>query len=220
MRLKTIVYIDGYNLYYGLLRKSSYKWLDIHALFNNGILDQNLTDLMQVKYYTAPVLGRMSDDPNSSQRQRKYLQALRELYPNQILIVEGKMIATQPNKRRVGEPFDKVKVHHFEEKKTDVNIAVDMVSDALLKNCKQIILCTNDSDLEPALKRIKELRKEIKIGLISPVKIADKRFVSNDLMKHADWHKFIKHTHLIDAQLPIKIPGTSIYCPDAWIEKT
>jgi len=31
--VKTIVYVDGYNLYYGLLRKSPHKWLDLFALF-------------------------------------------------------------------------------------------------------------------------------------------------------------------------------------------
>lgn len=220
MRLKTTVYIDGYNLYYGLLRKTEYKWLDIYELFNSHILSQDLTHLQQVKYYTAPILGRMSDDPDSSQRQRQYLQGLRKLYPIQVQIIEGKMIATKPTKRMVDEPFDKVRVHHFEEKKTDVNIAVDMVSDALLKNCEQIVLCTNDSDLDPALKRIKELNSQIKIGLVSPVRTAEKRFVSNDLLKYVDWHKFIKTSYLREALLPIKIPGTSIYCPDVWINKT
>jgi 6-hydroxy-3-succinoylpyridine 3-monooxygenase len=31
MTLRTRVYVDGYNLYYGCLRKTSYKWLDIRA---------------------------------------------------------------------------------------------------------------------------------------------------------------------------------------------
>ena len=31
MKKRTIVYIDGFNLYYGLLRFTSYKWLDIVA---------------------------------------------------------------------------------------------------------------------------------------------------------------------------------------------
>ena len=76
--IKTIVYIDGYNLYYGLLRKSKMKWLDIVKLFSECILDKN-AELTQIRYYTAPVLGRMSDDPMSTQRQRVYLQALRKI---------------------------------------------------------------------------------------------------------------------------------------------
>ncbi len=31
--MKTNVYIDGVNLYYGALRGTPYKWLDLDALF-------------------------------------------------------------------------------------------------------------------------------------------------------------------------------------------
>ncbi|QBZ83444.1 6-hydroxy-3-succinoylpyridine 3-monooxygenase HspA [Hydrogenovibrio crunogenus] len=214
--LKTIVYIDGYNLYYGLLRKTEFKWLDIHSLFQVEILNPQESELIHLKYYTAPVLGRMCDDPNSVQRQRQYLQALRKRYPHQVSIIEGKMIATTPVKRRVDEPFDKVKVHHFEEKKSDVNLAVDIACDALSGQCEQIVLCTNDSDLEPALKRIKSIKPEIRIGLVSPVKSGNRRHVSKDLLELSDWHKFIKESHLTASQLPLKIPNTSITKPDVW----
>ncbi len=36
------------------------------------------SDVLEVRYYTAPVLARMSDDNESPQRQRTYLQALRK----------------------------------------------------------------------------------------------------------------------------------------------
>jgi hypothetical protein len=39
--MRTIVYVDGYNLYYGLLRKSAYKWLDLYSLFQNHVLHQS-----------------------------------------------------------------------------------------------------------------------------------------------------------------------------------
>ncbi len=98
--MKTIVYIDGYNLYYGSLRKTAHKWLDIHRLFSSHILNSE-SKLLRVNYYTAPVLGKICDDPDSPKRQRTYFQALRKLYPNKIAIIE--------------------------EKKSDVNIAVDML---------------------------------------------------------------------------------------------
>ncbi len=78
--MRTIVYIDGYNLYYGLLRGSRFKWLDLYALFEDHVLDAK-AELLEVRYYTAPVLGRMCDDPQSPQRQRQYLQALRKTHP-------------------------------------------------------------------------------------------------------------------------------------------
>jgi hypothetical protein len=65
--LRTVVYVDGYNLYYGLLRKTTLKWLDLFALFRDHVLDHEV-ELIQVRYYTAPVLGRMCDSLYSRQR--------------------------------------------------------------------------------------------------------------------------------------------------------
>jgi hypothetical protein len=47
---KTIVYIDGFNLYYGLLRRSPYKWLDLVSLFADHVLLARI-QLMKSKIY-------------------------------------------------------------------------------------------------------------------------------------------------------------------------
>ena len=96
--MRTTVYVDGYNLYYGLLRKSRLKWLDLFALFKEHVLD-DAAELVEVRYYTAPVLGRMSDSEESPQRQRVYLQALRKCRPQGLTIVEGKIMASTPFQR-------------------------------------------------------------------------------------------------------------------------
>jgi len=31
--VRTIVYVDGFNLYYRALKNTAYKWLDLHTLF-------------------------------------------------------------------------------------------------------------------------------------------------------------------------------------------
>ena len=38
LQMKTIVYIDGYNFFYGCLKHSADKWLDLHKLFHEYIL--------------------------------------------------------------------------------------------------------------------------------------------------------------------------------------
>jgi hypothetical protein len=56
--MRTIVYIDGYNLYYSILRQSRYKWLDMVKLFSDHILhaqDPNL-NLIGLKFFTSPVV--------------------------------------------------------------------------------------------------------------------------------------------------------------------
>ena len=50
---KTIAYIDGYNLYYGLLKGTKFKWLDMVALVKGMLRADH--ELVKVRYFTAPV---------------------------------------------------------------------------------------------------------------------------------------------------------------------
>jgi hypothetical protein len=54
----TAVYVDGYNLYYGRLRGTAFKWLDLVKLFEDLLVqrDQNET-LARVTLFTAPALA-------------------------------------------------------------------------------------------------------------------------------------------------------------------
>lgn len=220
MGLKTVVYIDGYNLYYGLLKGSTNKWLDLYKLFNDFVLDDK-AELLEIRYYTAPVLSKMSDNPSSSQRQRTYLQALRKMSPQKIKIIEGKIVDSTPYLRLVNPLPDspeikKVQVFHFVEKKTDVNIAADMLSDAWMEKCDQIVLCSNDSDHQASLAAIKTHKPSIRVGLVAPICGEDHRKISGDLAKFSDWKKILSPVHISNSQLPNKIPFTSIVKPDGW----
>ena len=59
--MRTAVYIDGYNLYYGRLRHTSYKWLDVVGLVEDilGVQDPE-SSVVAVKYFTAPALARFA----------------------------------------------------------------------------------------------------------------------------------------------------------------
>ena len=52
--VKTYVYIDGFNLYYGAIKGTSYKWLDLLQMCRK-LLPKN--EISQIKYYTAIVLS-------------------------------------------------------------------------------------------------------------------------------------------------------------------
>jgi hypothetical protein len=95
-----------------------------------------------------------------------------------------------------------------------VNIAIDLLVDSWSGRTQQVVVCSNDSDLEPALKALKLHCPEIRVGLVSP--IAAERYVSKDLVKYSDWQKVIRTKHLQHSQLPYKIPNTAIVRPDAW----
>lgn len=218
--LRTVVYIDGYNLYYGLLRKSKLKWLDLFSLFKSHVLDAS-TELLEVRYYTAPVLGRMSDDPESPQRQRLYLQALRKMHPGKISIIEGRILATTPFQRLVkpipeAPHLEMVQVYDFNEKKTDVNLASDMIAGAWTGAYEQVVVCSNDSDLEGALATVKKHHPNIRVGLVAPIIGVDHRRISNDLSRHSDWAKILSPVHIANSQLPDRIPHSAIHKPSTW----
>ena len=49
--MRTFVYVDGFNLYYGAIKGTPYKWLDLKALFTR-VLDPSYK-ILTIKYYTA-----------------------------------------------------------------------------------------------------------------------------------------------------------------------
>ena len=218
--MRTVVYVDGYNLYYGLLRKTTLKWLDLFALFRDHVLDPE-TELIQVRYYTAPVLGRMCDSPESPQRQRRYLQALRKMYPEKIAIIEGKILATTPFQRLVkpiaeAPDLQMVQVYDFNEKKTDVNLAADLIAGAWTGAYDQAVVCSNDTDLEAALATVRQHHPGIRLGVVAPIPGDDHRRISTDLSRHAHWSKPLSLVHLRNAQLPDRIPHSALHKPDTW----
>lgn len=218
--MKTIIYIDGYNLYYGLLRKSPFKWLDLFKLFQAHVLNPS-TEVLEVRYYTAPVLAKMSDDPESAQRQRTYLQALRKMPPKKVTIIEGKMIASTPYLRLVdpiptAPEHSVVKVYTLTEKHTDVNLAADLITGAWTAAYEQAVICTNDTDIKGALAAVRQHHPAIQLGLVAPVPANEHRKIAAELIQYTNWAKKLSEVHLANAQLPTRIPGTSITKPLVW----
>jgi hypothetical protein len=70
--MATGVYVDGFNLYYGALKGTQHKWLDLEAL-SRRLLPKD--QIVVVRYFTALVSARPSD-PNQPVRQQAYLRAL------------------------------------------------------------------------------------------------------------------------------------------------
>jgi len=81
--MKTTIYIDGYNLYYGRLRNTQFKWLDVVALFSNMALTiEPKSAVIAVKYFTAPALTKFArHGAESMKAQNDYHRALEAKYP-------------------------------------------------------------------------------------------------------------------------------------------
>ena len=73
--MKTFVYVDGFNLYFGSIKGTPHKWLNIRQLCET-LLPRNQIEC--IKYFTAKVGARPSN-PSAPVNQEAYLRALRTL---------------------------------------------------------------------------------------------------------------------------------------------
>jgi hypothetical protein len=163
--VRTNVYVDGFNLYYGAGKYTPYKWLDLAALCNR--LLPATTTLNYIRYFTAEIADDPSD-PQRLQRQRLYLRALRTT-PN-LTIHLGHYIET-PARMRLANPVagepDIVDVIKTEEKGSDVNLGAWLLLDAHNGYFDQAIVISNDSDLATPIWMIKKVFG-LSIGVWNP----------------------------------------------------
>jgi len=127
--MRTYVYIDSFNLYYGSLKRTVHNWLDVKELFKAILRPEN--DIQKIKYFTARVSAR-PENPDAPTRQDHYLQALAAHIP-EIEIIEGHYVQKPVTMRLVakipGRRSWYVKVLKSEEKGSDVNLAVQLVQE-------------------------------------------------------------------------------------------
>lgn len=156
-------YVDGFNLYYGCLRKTPYKWLDLSALCSRLLPGDQIH---RIRYFTARVSAR--NDPQSPVRQEVYLRALKTI-PN--LTIHYGHFLTHPRwaKRvtppRIGNPW--VEVIKTEEKGSDVNLATLLLLDAFKKDCETAVVISNDSDLKLPIE-VAQHELGLVVGVINP----------------------------------------------------
>lgn len=144
--MKIYCYIDGFNLYYGSLRNTQYKWLDMVKMCQ---LLYPQYQVEKVKYFTARVSARPSD-PDQPIRQQTYFRALNTR--PEVEIIEGRFL-TKPIWMPIvnTNPQQYANVIKTEEKGSDVNLAVHLLHDAYKKVYEGAVVISNDSDLLEAM---------------------------------------------------------------------
>jgi uncharacterized LabA/DUF88 family protein len=208
--MRTIVYVDGFNLYYGAVKGTPYKWLDILKLCQL-LLPKN--QIIKIKYFTALVTARPSD-PDQPNRQQMYLRALRTIPGLDIIyghFLEHEIMMPAVNPPPGGSKY--VSVIKTEEKGSDVNIAAHVVNDGHKGNYQVAVIISNDSDLvEP----VKIVRQELKlpVGVLNPIPTHP----SHELQKYATFVKPIRKGVLASSQFPIRLKDKAgeFYKPPAW----
>ncbi len=215
---KTSIYIDGYNLYYSRLKGTAFKWLDIVALFRDQIVMQQdpNTHVVSVNFFTAPVKASYARHGQASEHaQTQYHRALLAKHPDLVKIINGFHIfqPTALPAYELGVSASKANmspVWMIEEKQTDVNIALHAYRDAVQNVCDQIVICSNDSDLEPALRMIRQDIPSATVGLIMPLRTNAKdegKVPNKRLTPLAHWVRHaIQDSELEASQLPTNVP--------------
>jgi uncharacterized LabA/DUF88 family protein len=211
-KVRTYIYIDGFNLYYGSVKNTPYKWLDVKKFFENVLHSKHSID--SIKYFTALVSSPLND-PQKTNRQQTYLRALKKHIP-ELEIYYGHFLSN-PIRAPLVTPTATEKfadVIKTEEKGSDVNIAVHLLNDSWLDKYDCAILVSNDSDLAEGLRLVKEQNHK-SVGLFVPGYPKD-RDVSRELKRYANFVRPIRPSTLKACQLPDPIPGTNIHKPASW----
>jgi len=211
--MRTYVYIDGFNLYYGALKGTPYKWLDLKALFQSTL--QAHHHILAIKYYTAMISARPGDS-DAPTRQTVYLDALKAYIP-ELTVTLGHYLENEVTMRLARSPLigsKFVRVLKTEEKGSDVNLALHVLNDAWHDRYDCAVICSNDSDLAESLRLVKAEQGKTVI-LVVPGDPAVRR-ASIQLKRWAKATRYVQPATLAACQLPNPIPGTGFHKPAGW----
>jgi uncharacterized LabA/DUF88 family protein len=206
--MRTAIYIDGFNFYYGAVKGTPYKWLDPKAMCQNILKFHH--QICSIIYCTALVNSRQ-DDPDAPLRQATYIKALSK-HITEIKVIYGHFLENKTRMKPVDSNNGKtVEVYKVEEKGSDVNLAVHLVNDAWKDVYDCAIVISNDSDLAEAMKLVRVDCKKT-VGLFTPWR----RRASKQLMANSDFQRTIRKSTIVKSQLPSPIKDTKIYKPSSW----
>ncbi len=162
--MKVNVYIDGFNLYYGSIRDTPYKWLDLRSMSEKLVPKHEVN---RIRYFTARVQPR-SGDPQMAQRQQTYIRALETIpgltiHYGHFLVSQVRMPLAHPPKtgRRT------VEVIKTEEKGSDVNLATYLLFDAFTTDYEMAVVVSNDSDLVEPIRLVRD-KFRLPVGVVNP----------------------------------------------------
>ncbi len=203
------MYIDGFNFYYGAVRGTQHKWLNFERYF---VMLRPKDDIRAIKYFTAEIVGPTK--PN----QEIFLRALTTLPRVKIILGRFKRKTVKCEVAACLSPhtryFDKP-----EEKRTDVNIAVEMLDDCYRDECDQLILVSGDSDLAPAITRIRMRFPQKRIIVYIPALQNSSRSGAYELRAAAHNARTLPLHLLARAQFPLTISdgsGRTLQKPASW----
>lgn len=209
MKLETNVYVDGFNLYYGCVKGTPYRWLNLSKLCTMLLPGYRIN---HIRYFTSLVTPTLND-PQKLQRQLTFIRAL-ETIPN--LSVHYGYFMTHPVWRPLTNPPKEgptmVEVLDTKEKGSDVSLATYLLVDGFKKDYQLAVVMSDDSDLvEPIKLTINQLG--LPVGVLHPY-----RTHSAELSQVAEFYRPIRERVLRASQFPPVLvdAGGTITKPTTW----
>lgn len=192
--MRTIVYVDAFNLYFGALKGTPCKWLNIVEMVRRHVKPHH--QIVGLKYFSAK-LNTRPGDPGAPARQELYFRALHTVPGTEIVLGHylTKIVPMPLANPAPGQnPF--VQVIKTEEKGSDVNLAVAMVHDGYCNLYDCAIVISGDSDLLASVRIVKnELRKVV--GVLNP-----QQRPCRVLLKEATFYQHLRHNFVSASVFP------------------
>jgi uncharacterized LabA/DUF88 family protein len=208
--MRTSVYVDGFNLYFGCLKRTPYKWLDLAALCRNILLPVHQVD--RIRYFTAMVKPMVKGGGTCPEqvRQQTYLRALKT---NPIVVVHLGSFQSNPCKRPRVSDGTLVEVIDTKEKGSDVNLAAYLLRDGFKGEYDAAVVISNDSDLATPVRMV---RKEL--GLVVGILNPHANHAYSLQHTNPKFHMHITPAHLTASQFPATLTDTkgTITKPAPW----
>lgn len=212
--MKTNVYIDGFNLYYGCLKGTPHRWLDLDA-FCRASFPPPRNQLNRIRYFTAHVTAR-PNNPLQPRRQQIYLRALRTI-PH--LSIHLGSYLEKPVRMPIHPPPPAgpktVQVMKSEEKGSDVNLACYLLVDAFDDDYEAAVVVSNDSDLAEPIRLVRQKFGK-KVLVLHPC--GPGRALSVELRRVATKSLIVDASLLPASQFPATLtdPHGTIHKPARW----
>jgi uncharacterized LabA/DUF88 family protein len=195
-------YIDGFNVYYALQELPAYhkyKWLNYRQLAE--IVIRAKDKIAGIFYFTAFVKWR----PLSVRRHEEYIKILRWAG---VETIQGRFMAKDIKCHRCQRYFTT-----HEEKRTDVNIACKILTDAVDNVFDKAVIISADSDLLPVIKAVERIAPEKEIGVMFPI-----GRTNYELRQNASFRIKMSQKLLQESQFPeqVRIGSGVIARPTNW----
>lgn len=217
-------FVDGFNIYHELHKNPSfhkYKWLNLRKLAEN--LVRKTETLSQVLYFTAYAEW----EPLKRKRHEEYVAALTKSGVQTILgkfipVTEcytrehNQLLYTLPSNLSWDEIPAKIEYRTYEEKRTDVNLAIKILDYAYRNLFDVAYVVTGDGDIAPAIEAVQKQFPNKSVTGVLPFK-SPKR--AKDIVQVCDSIIEITENDIKNAQLADEIiidPQKTVRRPHSW----